>query len=82
MIRQCVYKSLHYAKPIKQSHTLFKIILIFSPIYAHASNAVCSSQVSLPNKILYVFLIALMRATCPAYLIFLDMITLILFGRE
>jgi hypothetical protein len=34
------------------------------------------------TKVFYAFLISIMRATCPAQLILLDLITLIVFGEK
>jgi len=59
--------------------TSLRVILI---LISHLSLALPNDLFSsgLPTKTLYVPLLSAIRATCSAYLIFLDLITLIMFG--
>jgi hypothetical protein len=66
-----------------ETHTLttyfYRSILILFSHYAHVSHAASSG---IPTKISYAFLIFLMYITCPVYIMFLDLLSLIVFGEE
>jgi hypothetical protein len=71
-----------YSEPVQSSpFCLSKSILILS---THVSLGIPSGIFPFVflTKILYVFLLSTIRATCPAHLILLDLIILIILGEE
>jgi len=66
--------------PAPYTISLRSILIVSSHLHkGHPSDLLPSG---FPTKILYGFLIATMRATCPIHIMFLDFITLIIFGEE
>jgi len=72
-----LYPEQNISRPSTRSHflTIFKII-------SHLRLDLARSTLGFPVKIRYAPLLSSIRATCPAHLILLDLITRVIFGEE
>ena len=80
VLATCLYSEPDQSSPYPHIHFWKGILMLSSHLLLSLPSGLFTS--AFPTKTLYVPLLSHIRATCPAYLIFLDLITRKLLGEE